>query len=126
MAIFNFVRDEERAQSVAQFTAKLISVSSGPVGEFPSGKTYYAGTIEFTNNSGQKVQRSCIINTANFDKGMSENNEYLCSAIVRDGQTTPLVVCSHLQSGGARATADDFGFATTSFTVVNANPLAVA
>lgn len=126
MAIFNFVRDEERSQSVAQFNAKLISMSPEPVGEFPSGKMYHVGTIEFENDKGQKVQRSCIINKANFDKGMSEGNVYLCSAIVRDGQGTVLLVCSHLQSGSARADLSDFGINTTAATVVNANPLAVA
>jgi len=128
MAVFNFVRDEERSQSVAQFNAKLISMSQEPVGEFPSGKMYHVGTIEFENDKGQKVQRSCIINKANFDKGMSEGNVYLCSAIVRDGQGTVLLVCSHLQSGSARADLSDFGIAATSTTttVVNANPLVVA
>jgi hypothetical protein len=128
MAIFNFVRDEERSQSVAQFNAKLISMSQEPVGEFPSGKMYHVGTIEFENNKGQKVQRSCIINKANFDKGMSEGNTYLCSAIVRDGQDTVLLVCSHLQSGATRADLSDFGIvaASTAATVVNANPLVVA
>ena len=125
MAKFEFIRDEERSQSVAQFNGKLLSLSSEPVGNFPSGKLYHVGTIEFENDKGQKVQRTCIINKANFDKGMSEGNEYLCSAIIKDGQNTVLLVCSHLVGSGARADFSDFGFNTTSI-VVNANPLAVA
>lgn len=123
MSKFNFVRDEERSQSVAQFQAKLLSMSPEPVGQFPSGKYYRVGTIEFLNNNNQKVQRTCIINEANFQKGMSEGNEYLCSAIIKDGQSTVLLVCSHLV-GSARASADDFGFGEVS-AVVNANPLLV-
>lgn len=123
MAKFNFVRDEERSQSVAQFTGKLLSISPEPVGEYPSGKKYRVGTIEFENNSNQKVQRTCLINEANYQKGMSEGNEYLCSAIVKDGQNTVLLVCSHLV-GTARASADDFGLGEVS-AVVNANPLLV-
>jgi hypothetical protein len=127
MVTFEFIRDTERNQEVAQFNAKLISMSSTPVGNFPSGKEYYAGTIEFTNHFGQKVQRGCIINAANHAKGMSEGNEYLCNAIIKDGQTTPLVVCSHLPASGSRATVDDFGFnVSTATRVVNANPLVVA
>jgi hypothetical protein len=123
MSKFNFVRDEERSQSVAQFQAKLLSISPEPVGQYPSGKYYRVGTIEFENNSNQKVQRTCLINEANYQKGMSEGNEYLCSAIVKDGQNTVLLVCSHLV-GTARASADDFGFGEVS-AVVNANPLLV-
>jgi hypothetical protein len=123
MAKFQFVRDEERSQSVAQFNAKLLSMSEQPVGNYPSGKKYRVGTIEFENNSGQKVQRTCLINEANYAKGMSEGNEYLCSAIVKDGQSTVLLVCSHL-TGGARASADDFGLNEVA-AVVNANPLLV-
>ena len=129
MSKFNFIRDEERAQSVAQFSAKLISMSQEAVGQFPSGKYYHVGTIEFENDKSQVIQRTCIINKANFDKGMSEGNVYLCSAILRDGQDSILIVCSHLQSGSARADLSDFGLnSTTSNTtrVVNANPLAVA
>jgi hypothetical protein len=102
MSKFNFIRDEERSQSVAQFQAKLLSISPEPVGQYPSGKYYRVGTIEFENNSNQKVQRTCLINEANYQKGMSEGNEYLCSAIVKDGQNTVLLVCSHLV-GTARA-----------------------
>jgi hypothetical protein len=123
MAKFNFVRDEERSQSVAQFTGKVLSISPEPVGEYPSGKKYRVGTIEFENNSNQKVQRTCLINEANYQKGMSEGNEYLCSAIVKDGQNTVLLVCSHLV-GTARASADDFGLGEVS-AVVKANPLLV-
>jgi hypothetical protein len=123
MSKFNFIRDEERSQSVAQFQAKLLSISPEPVGQYPSGKYYRVGTIEFENNSNQKVQRTCLINEANYQKGMSEGNEYLCSAIVKDGQNTVLLVCSHLV-GTARASADDFGFGEVS-AVVNANPLLV-
>lgn len=130
MAKFEFIRDEERSQSVAQFNAKLISMSPEPVGQFPSGKEYHVGTIEFENDKGQVIQRTCIINKANFDKGMSEGNVYLCSAIIRDGQNSILIVCSHLMSGSARADFSDFGLSTTSVAnttkVVNANPLAVA
>ncbi len=123
MAKFNFIRDEERSQSVAQFQGKLLSISPEPVGQYPSGKYYRVGTIEFENNSNQKVQRTCLINEANYAKGMSEGNEYLCSAIVKDGQSTVLLVCSHLV-GTARASADDFGFGEVS-AVINANPLLV-
>lgn len=123
MAKFNFIRDEERSQSVAQFQGKLLSISPEPVGQYPSGKSYRVGTIEFENNSNQKVQRTCLINEANYQKGMSEGNEYLCSAIVKDGQNTVLLICSHLV-GTARASADDFGFGEVS-AVVNANPLLV-
>jgi hypothetical protein len=129
MAKFIFTRDEERSQEVANFTARLISVSPEPVGQFPSGKEYHVGTIQFENDKGQVVQRTCIINKANFDKGMSEGNDYLCNAIIRDGQSTVLLVCSHLQGGSARADFSDFGVGTTTSTstpVVNANPLAVA
>jgi len=129
MAKFIFTRDEERSQEVANFTARLISVSEEPVGQFPSGKYYHVGTIQFENDKGQVVQRTCIINKANFDKGMSEGNDYLCNAIIRDGQNTVLLVCSHLQGGSARADFSDFGVKTTTSTsnpVVNANPLAVA
>ena len=128
MAKFIFTRDEERSQEVANFTARLISVSPEPVGQFPSGKEYHVGTIQFENDKGQVVQRTCIINKANFDKGMSEGNDYLCNAIIRDGQSTVLLVCSHLQGGSARADFSDFGVGTTSTStpVVNANPLAVA
>lgn len=129
MANFSFVRDNERAQSVAQFTAKLISISPEPVGNYPSGKLYRVGTIEFENNSNQKVQRTCLVNEANYQKGMSEGNEYLCSAIIRDGQNTVLLVCSHLV-GSARASADDFGFGDIATTkanpIINANPLVIA
>ena len=123
MGKFNFIRDEERSQSVAQFQGKLLSISPETVGQYPSGKYYRVGTIEFENNNGQKVQRTCIINEANYVKGMSEGNEYLCSAIIKDGQSTVLLVCSHLV-GTARASADDFGFGEVS-AVVNANPLLV-
>jgi hypothetical protein len=123
MAKFQFIRDEERSQSVAQFTGKLLSISPDPVGQYPSGKKYRVGTIEFENNSNQKVQRTCLINEANYAKGMSEGNEYLCSAIVKDGQNTVLLVCSHL-TGSARASADDFGLGEVA-AVVNANPLLV-
>jgi hypothetical protein len=129
MAKFIFTRDEERSQEVANFTARLISFSPEPVGQFPSGKEYHVGTIQFENDKGQVVQRTCIINKANFDKGMSEGNDYLCNAIIRDGQSTVLLVCSHLQGGSARADFSDFGVGTTTSTstpVVNANPLAVA
>jgi hypothetical protein len=129
MAKFEFIRDEERSQDVASFNARLISLSQEPVGQFPSGKYYHVGTIQFENDKGQMVQRTCIINKANFDKGMSEGNDYLCNAIIRDGQSTVLLVCSHLQGGSARADFSDFGFGSTTSTstqVVNANPLAVA
>lgn len=130
MAKFNFIRDDERNQEVANFNARLISVSEEPVGQFPSGKEYHIGTIQFENDKGQMVQRTCIINKANFDKGMSEGNDYLCNAIIRDGQSTVLLVCSHLQGNSSRADFSDFGVgvaSTTSTTkVVNANPLAVA
>ena len=130
MAKFEFIRDEERKQKVANFTGKLISVSEQPVGQFPSGKEYHMGTIQFENDKGQMVQRPCIINKANFDKGMSEGNDYLCNAIVRDNQTSVLLVCSHLQGGASRADFSDFGLDVASTTstakVVNANPLAVA
>lgn len=127
MASFNFVRDEERNQAIAQFNAKLISCSEAPVGAFPSGKEYHVGTIEFENSKGQKVQRSTIINKANFDKGMSEGNVYLCSAIVKDGQDTVLIVCSHLQSSSVRADMDDFGVDVANTTrVINGDPLIIA
>lgn len=129
MAKFQFVRDEERAQSVAQFQGKLISMSAEPAGSFPSGKLYHVGTIEFENDKNQLIQTSCLINKANFDKGMSEGTTYLCSVIFRDGQNAPLIVCSHL-IGAARASSDDFGFGTATVSasapvVVNANPLLV-
>ena len=126
MAKFQFIRDEERAQSVAQFQGKLLSMSAEPVGQFPSGKMYHVGTIEFENDKGKMVQTSCIINKANFDKGMSEGNTYLCSVIIKDGQGSPLVICSHLVGGAQRADFSDFGIGSTSAKVVNANPLAVA
>jgi hypothetical protein len=66
MSKFNFIRDEERKQKVANFNARLISVSEEPVGQFPSGKEYHMGTIQFENDKGQMVQRPCIINKANF------------------------------------------------------------
>jgi hypothetical protein len=130
MANFQFIRDDERNQEVANFNGRLISVSEQPVGQFPSGKEYHIGTIQFENDKGQMVQRTCIINKANFDKGMTEGNDYLCNAIIRDGQSTVLLVCSHLQGSSSRADFSDFGIgvaSTTSTTkVVNANPLAVA
>ncbi len=129
MAKFEFIIDAERNQKVANFNAKLISLSQEPVGQFPSGKYYHVGTIEFENDKGKIVQTSCIINKANFDKGMSEGNTYLCNVIIKDGQSYPLIICSHLQGGAARADFSDFGFentANTSTPVVNANPLAVA
>jgi hypothetical protein len=131
MANFTFSYDAERGQNVAQFQGKLLDISPETVGQFPSGKYYRVGTLEFENNSGQKVQRTCIINEANYQKGMSAGNTYLASAIVRDGQNSVLLVCSHLV-GTARASMDDFGFgsaetATMAGTpVVNANPLVVA
>jgi hypothetical protein len=130
MAKFQFIRDEERNQEVAQFQAKLLDVSPETVGQFPSGKYYRVGTLEFENNSGQTVQRSCIINEGNFIKGMSAGNTYLASAIIKDGSTTILLVCSHLV-GSTRASADDFGFGDMSAVksttpVVNANPLVLA
>lgn len=125
MSKFNFIRDEERAQSVAQFQGKLLSMSAEPVGQFPSGKMYHVGTIEFQNDKGKMVQTSCIINKANFDKGMSEGNTYLCSVIIKDGQSSPLIICSHLQSGAARADFSDFGISAPNTAVVNANPLLV-
>lgn len=130
MASFNFIPDAERNQKVAQFNAKLLSISPEPVGQFPSGKYYRVGTIQFENFKGQMISVTCIINEANYAKGMSEGNSYLCSAIVKEGQTSPLLVCSHLPAGSARASMDDFGFesmgATSSGVVVNANPLVVA
>ena len=130
MAKFQFIRDEERNQEVAQFNAKLLSMSQEPVGQFPSGKMYHVGTIEFENDKGKIVQTSCIINKANFDKGMSIDNTYLCSVIIKDGQRSPLVICSHLPAGSQRADFSDFGIGTVSNTsatkVVNANPLVIA
>jgi hypothetical protein len=127
MAKFQFIRDEERSQSLAQFQGKLLSMSQEPVGQFPSGKMYHVGTIEFENDKGKTVQTSCIINKANFDKGMSEGTTYLCSVIVKDGQSSPLVICSHLVGSSARADFSDFGInVSASAKVVNANPLVVA
>jgi hypothetical protein len=131
MSKFQFSYDAERQQNVAQFQAKLIDVSPDTVGQFPSGKYYRVGTLEFENNAGQKVQRSCIINESNFNYGMSAGNTYLASAIVKDGSQTILLVCSHLV-GTTRASMDDFGFATgetvtiAGTKVVNANPLVLA
>ncbi len=129
MAVFQFSYDAERNQKVAQFQAKLIDVSPETVGQFPSGKYYRVGTVQFENFKGQTISVTCIINEANYAKGMSAGNTYLCSAILKDGQTSPLLVCSHLV-GAARASMDDFGFesmgATSSGVVVNANPLVVA
>ena len=130
MSKFQFSYDAERGQNVAQFQAKLLDVSPETVGQFPSGKYYRVGTLEFENNLGQTVQRSCIINEGNFIKGMSAGNTYLASAIIKDGSTTILLVCSHLV-GSTRASADDFGFGDMSVVktgatpVVNANPLVV-
>jgi len=129
MSKFQFSYDAGRGQNVAQFQAKLLDVSPGTVGQFPSGKYYRVGTLEFENNAGQKVQRSCIINEANYTKGMSAGNIYLASAIIKDGSDTVLLVCSHLV-GSARASSDDFGFGDMAVTskspVVNANPLVLA
>jgi hypothetical protein len=129
MANFTFSYDAERGQRVSQFQAKLIDVSPETVGQFPSGKYYRVGTVQFENFKGQTISVTCIINEANYQKGMSAGNTYLCSAILKDGQTSPLLVCSHLV-GSARASMDDFGFesmgATSSGVVVNANPLVVA
>jgi len=131
MSKFQFSYDAERQQKISQFQAKLIDVSPEPVGQFPSGKYYRVGTVQFENFKGQMIAVTCIINEANYQKGMSAGNTYLCSAILKDGQTTPLLVCSHLV-GAARASMDDFGFgaaetATMAGTpVVNANPLVVA
>lgn len=129
MANFQFIYDSERGQNVAQFQAKLLDISPETVGQFPSGKLYRVGTLEFVNNSGQKVQRSCIINEANYAKGMNAGNTYLASAIIKDGSDTVLLVCSHLV-GSARASSDDFGFGDMAVTskspVVNANPLVLA
>jgi hypothetical protein len=131
MSKFQFSYDAERQQKISQFQAKLIDVSPEPVGQFPSGKYYRVGTVQFENFKGQMITVTCIINEANYQKGMSAGNTYLCSAILKDGQTTPLLVCSHLV-GAARASMDDFGFgsaetATMAGTpVINANPLVVA
>lgn len=131
MSKFQFSYDAERGQNVAQFQAKLIDVSPETVGQFPSGKYYRVGTLEFENNAGQKVQRSCIINESNFNYGMSAGNTYLASAIVKDGSQTILLICSHLV-GTTRASMDDFGFGDMSVVktgaapVVNANPLVLA
>jgi hypothetical protein len=131
MANFTFSYDAERGQKVSQFQAKLLDISAQPVGTFPSGKAYRVGTVQFENFNGQTISVTCIVNEANYAKGMSVGNTYLCSAILRDGQTSPLLVCSHLV-GAARASMDDFGFgaaetATIAGTpVVNANPLVVA
>ena len=131
MAVFQFSYDAERNQKVAQFQAKLIDVSQETVGQFPSGKYYRVGTVQFENFKGQTISVTCIINEANYSKGMSAGNTYLCSAILKDGQTSPLLVCSHLV-GAARASMDDFGFgmedsvSVTGTPIVNANPLVVA
>ena len=131
MANFTFSYDAERNQKVAQFQGKLLDISPEPVGQFPSGKYYRVGTVQFENFKGQMISVTCIINEANYQKGMSAGNTYLCSAILKDGQTSPLLVCSHLV-GAARASMDDFGFsageiiATGASPVVNANPLVVA
>jgi hypothetical protein len=131
MSKFQFSYDADRQQNVAQFQAKLLDVSQETVGQFPSGKYYRVGTLEFENNAGQKVQRSCIINEANYSKGMTAGNTYLTSAIVKDGSQTILLVCSHLV-GSTRASMDDFGFGdmsavkTGATPVINANPLVLA
>lgn len=121
MSKFNFVRDEERSQSVAQFQGCLLDISLEPVGQFPSGKYYRRGKIEFENNEGRKMVIGCIVNEANFQKGMAVGKTYLCSAIVKDGREDILIICSHLE-GAARATLADFGLDVKT---IQANPLLV-
>jgi len=107
---FNFVRNESQNQFEAQFAAVLKSISPETVGQFPSGKYYRVGSVEFTNAKGIKTTVTAIVNEANFEKGMTVGESYLCTAIIKDGRTEPLITCSHLVGTSVRATADDFGF----------------
>jgi hypothetical protein len=108
--MFNFTRNEERSQYEANFSGVLQTISPEPVGQFPSGKNYHVASVKFKNAKGQDTIVQALVNAANFNYGMELGKSYLCQAIIKDGQSTPLITCSHLEGTAPRATLDDFGF----------------
>ncbi len=105
--MFEFKINPVTNRKEAQFQGKLISISDDVVGTTPKGKDYYVGSVEFENANKQKIQRSCIINAANYDYGMTVGNTYLCTVSL-DAEKGALITMSHLTQA-ARASFDDFG-----------------
>lgn len=91
-----------------QFTGRLMSISPDVVGSTPNGKDYRVATIEFKNSKGVKTQATTLVFENNFKYGMEIGVEYQSRAILTPGQTSPLLVTSHL-TGATRASFDDFG-----------------
>lgn len=112
----NFKINSVTGNQEAQFTGKLLSISE-QVLQNTNGTSYRVGTVQFKNAQGNTVQRTGLIYESNYvnkdtsEVRMSVGNEYLCTAIVAEGQDSVLITVSHLQ-GAARASKDDFGFVT--------------
>ena len=101
-----------------QFSGRLVSISPDVVGSTPGGKDYRIGTVSFKNAKNQLVQASVLVFENNFKYGMETGVEYQCRAVLTPGQSSPLIIMSHL-TGTARATFEDFGVTAEEVSVAN-------
>jgi hypothetical protein len=97
--------------------AKLVSIASTPKSQTNAeGKitNFYPCTIEFSNPSGELIQRSARVFEGNLKYGMNVGESYSTAVkfyVDSKGVEQVDLVVSHLQ-GTQRASRDDFGFST--------------
>lgn len=105
--IMKFIVNPTTGQNEAQFTAKLLSVSTNKLANI-NGTEYRPASIEFVDVNGKKQTASCIVYEKNFSYGMEKDSSYLATA--SQTEKGVLITLSHLSGSADRPNEGMFGF----------------
>jgi hypothetical protein len=112
---FTTKQNEVTGKMEVQFQGTLTSVSA-ETKENSNGKKYHTVGIQFQNAKGETLNTVGIMHQANFEKGVTVGEKYLCTGSKGDNGNL-LIQMSHLQ-GSTISAEDAFGsvFATAETT----------